>query len=223
MKYAKLSGIYGAFCLGALGLQAETVLQDNFERRGALRGSMPDIGSVAWVIPESVINPVLSEGRLICPGDRSNEKRLNLPFDFNPGRVYTLSVDVDVEDHIGTKWLACGFTSDCSGSESLGGGAIGPWMFIRSESLSGNSLRTGGGPGNYHAEGRDLSPFRNNGTLKIVLNACGDVYTADFFFDEESVGSFVFFEKPSIKGVFLSCSSAASGSFDNLKLDVSAQ
>ncbi len=210
-----------AFLLMMLTPEAEVpvsvLISDSFSRSGDLNGSSPDVATGTWVVPGSPPNsePQMTNGVLNAHADSSNDKRMNLPFEFESGAVYELSVDVDVEDGSGTSWLGVGFTDDTAADASAGEGLYA-WMHLRSDVSGSDDGRTFTGLNT--AGGTAYSASTNAGTLKIVLDTSGTAWSAEFYYNDECVRTETLSVTPSLTGVFLASSSGVGGTFDNLLL-----
>lgn len=191
-------------------VSADVILvQDTFTRSGALAGSSPDTGA-NW----STGNSHATDGSVLNMS--ATGARANIGFNFVQGSIYSLSVDLDVNDSSGNQWLSMGFTSDIGSSANFGSGTE-IWMLQRSENNASADVQT------YHsgaAENHNLLTFANDGSMMITLDTTNATdYVATYTRNgvtlrTANVGT------PTITGVFLS--NQTTGTFDNFQLTSTA-
>ena len=184
-----LAAAMGALALAAGSAQAGIIYQDNFDNdiegtptTGNLNGTTPDTttGGNTWLADTDVRRDWQADGSIDSGADpvaANNNGYAFLPFTPEAGKVYTLSIDLNVTSG---KWFALGFMSDNSTTsggfydESTGDGS--PWMLLRGNGTAGKSFA---GPGTGVGEAGTLSS-RDGNTVSIVLDTTGTDWVATF-------------------------------------------
>ncbi len=215
MKAKVLSMLVAVLCV--VSVQASVVISDSFDRTGNLSGSSPDVGTGTWIVPTMADVPDTDGSVLNMSEDGGGTKRLNLDFDFVAGRIYTLTVDMNVEDGAGTGWLAAGFTTDTS-LYTLTDSSVLSWMHIRSEETANSDGVAFGGYATGNATHYELDTWSNDASFKIVLDTSVAEWTTTYYVDDQLVKTFDWGETPAIEGVFVSGSDGVGGTVDNLLL-----
>lgn len=196
--------------------QAGVVISDTFSRTGSLNGSTPDINpGTSWNVPDTSVSHA-TDGSVLNMAGESLSARANIGFTLDPGLIYTLSVDVNVDDAGGPWWLNAGFTTDLTKGASYYDG-VSAWMLLRSEDDETSDIQTFTGPNTVGAVDYDLASFTNTGTMKIELDTTNLAnYSAKWFFNGNLLGTGTI-GAPAITGVFLG-SGYQTGTFDNFLL-----
>ena len=166
---------------------AQTIIyQDDFSGSSSanLHDTTPDTttGGNKWLADTDPLRDWKADGSIDNGGGSAAYNGYAfLPFTPEAGKVYTLSIDMNVTP---SSWFALGFMSTnntTSGGfylESTGDGS--PWMLLRGDGTAGKSFAgpsTGGGA--------DL-PSRDGNTVSIVLDTTGTDWVATFNNGSES-------------------------------------
>jgi hypothetical protein len=206
-------------------VSAATIIQDSFSRTGDLNLTLPDVGIIPWTMP--VPTTQITDGSVLKMLDHgTTNTRASMAFDFVPGLVYTLSVDIEVDDNGGRDWMGVGFTNNVADGIVAWGADIYPWVLLRSESQTptvakpylddfATFLTDPWGPGR---QDDNLVPFSNSGRVEIVLDTTDPAdYQVTFSFKGDVVRTVNYGSAPPVTGIFLSAFEQ-SGTFDNLLL-----
>jgi hypothetical protein len=206
-------------------VSAATVIQDSFSRTGDLNLSMPDVGITPWTMP--VPTTQITDGSVLKMLDQdTTNTRASMAFDFVPGLVYTLSVDIVVDNDGDRDWMAVGFTNNVPDGIVAWGADIYPWILLRSEDQTPTVAKPYLNDFStfltdpYGADREDVSlvPFSNSGTVEIVLDTTDLAdYQVTFSFKGDVIRTVNYGSAPPISGIFLSAYEQ-SGTFDNLLL-----
>ena len=185
MKKTLLTALTGlAFAAGTA--QAETIIyQDDFDNNiegtpttGDLNGTTPDTttGGNTWLADTNALRNWEADGSIDNGANSANNNGYAfLPFSPEAGKIYTLSIDMNMTSG---EWFALGFMSTnntTSGgfyNESTGDGS--PWMLLRASGAAGSSFA-----GPITGSQQDL-PSRDGNTASIVLDTTGTDWVATF-------------------------------------------
>lgn len=182
-------------------LSAGTIYEDDFDRTGALHGSSPSVGSGTWDAKNVWVTTSTEEGGY--SSNTSGRRILGnawLPFEPVSGKVYTLSLDIDI-DNITRGWVALGFSSSANTTtifdEVTNTSAWGLIRGIPDPSDPGSSQITGyAGPkitGGTSFDGTDYptSAAGTFDTLRIELDTTGASWKTAWSYDKGADGDFV--------------------------------
>jgi len=194
-------------CLAAM-TQAGPLIYDSFDRTGPLHGSVPDIGPGSWLADAAFLNTdgsVLTMGVGEDPWPWADGRIGLLPFTPESGKVYTLSVEMDV---VSSDWACLGFATDLSNYEGnqqfFGAASAAPWMLLKSggvlQSFGGPSLDNGSGDVTAAALGVDLSGVV---LLEVVLDTTDAAWAWETYAQGALVQSGTYAANPGVIGVGL--------------------
>ena len=173
--------VMATFAFTTAVANAQTIIyQDDFSGSSStdLNGTTPDTttGGNTWLADIDPLRDWKADGSIDNGAANANRNGYAfLPFTPEAGKVYTLSIDMNVTP---SSWFALGFMSDndtTSGGfyqESTGDGS--PWMLLRGNGTAGKSYAgpsTGGGAN---------LPSRDGNTVSIVLDTTGTDWVATF-------------------------------------------
>jgi hypothetical protein len=157
---------------------AITIYEDDFSGLSTtnLNGTTPDTttGGNTWLADTNALRDWKADGSIDNGADSAdNNGYAFLPFTPEAGKVYTLSIDMNMTSGV---WFALGFMSTNNTTsagfyeESTGDGP--PWMLLRGGETAVAKSFAGGG-------GVDLSS-RDGNTVSIVLDTTGTDWVATF-------------------------------------------
>lgn len=215
----------GLLATGLMGrVSAATIYSHSFSGDGAT----PLVGKAPDVAPAGETWQGLARGsQWMADGSITNttweRRNLFLPFKPEPGKIYTLKIDVV---RIGTLNTFClGFTKNANftGGFPLVTDNVGasPWMV--SAAINGK-VNTFMGP-NAEGEGQQVSvpnPDSMN-TLQMVLNMQNPTWTVEFFLNGYSIHSAPFSKNPEINYVGFGRYNQGTFRIDNFELSVASE
>ncbi len=179
-----LAAAYFAVVSFVCHANADTIYRHDFSGDSAtnLNGLAPDVnnytgtGADTWLADTNALRDWRADGSIDNGGETADYNGFAfLPFKAEAGKVYTLSIDMNVT---GAAWFALGFMSDniTTGGgfydRSTGDGA--PWMLLKGDGAAGKSFA---GPS---LEGEGVFASRDGNTASITLDTTGDDWVATF-------------------------------------------
>ena len=208
--------------------QAAVIYYDDFSGASTenLRNTTPDIAAYGQTWVSAATTPWHADGSIDETGV-SAVRTAYLPFAPEPGKIYTLSLDVN--PLTGSHWFALGFLGPgaaVGGSFTVGAAGASPWMFLHQDRTR---IGTYGGPDVQNGKGLnavDISGADWSGTvnLKIVLNTMSEHWTAEWFVNGNSVRVYEYASgNPSIHNVGFSRQGTLGGAIDNFLLSASPE
>jgi hypothetical protein len=192
-----------------------TIYSDDFSGSSItdLNGQAPDIrpGSETW----TTHSLWKADGAI---GVTSADANCFLPFVPINGKVYTLSLTVDVTSG-GDNWFAFGFTPVIQTNQIFSGNAVyaAPWMLERAGGgANGWQTYAVGGPKLLNSVGYTSTDGPKN--LKIVLDTRPTLWKVGFYRDGELLRTFTNAANPTINYVGVGKILTAGGTIDNFSL-----
>lgn len=238
-------------CVTAGLAGAGVIYQDNFNKTGRVQGagytqvlkaSLPTVttGGQWWKsYYSSTVNSlgINESGTMNTYTSTSSGYYRNAFLDFTPqsGKIYTLTVDMSVENIVnGSGFITAGFSANtalidsyATITEAAAGGtyasgeyvsdmttAVGGWVLNANQSAStykdaeyAGSVSAGTTPAGFN-------------TYTVILNTQGENWTAEWKLNGTSVRTETYTEEPVIRNVFLGVAGVADASFQDFSLSV---
>jgi len=163
---------------------ADTIYRHDFSGVSAtnLNGLAPDVdnytgtGADTWLADTDPLRDWKADGSIDNGGATADYNGFAfLPFKAEAGKVYTLSIEMNVT---GAEWFGLGFMSNNSttagGFYNMSTGAGAPWMLLRGDGTAGVSFA---GP---VVDGSAVFASRDGNTASITLDTTGVDWVATF-------------------------------------------
>lgn len=205
---------YGNY--GSEGEETTTVYSDDFsgDSQSVLDGRIPE-GSTGNSWSSMTIGTVWKADGSVVSNTVSQHRGAFLPFVPEEGHIYELSLDVNPS----SDWFALGFTETNTANLAFTDSSLGasPWM--RQTGLRTVDARAYVGPG--------ISDYVSTPSaegwveLKIVLDTTGNNWSAEWFYNGESLGDHSYTANPTIHYVGFGRYGFGEGAVDNFKLTTS--